>query len=124
MCASFKIPFHSVISKPNPYNQDTNFEKVPLKETYKNGMKDCYVPDLQEYMQISLSLYSVRIFYNKNLFQKLTGLKEPPHEYREFLAICDKIHSQTDSRGQPYISITGSREHTWVWETRMCDPLK
>ena len=57
---------------------------------------------MQEYMSMPLSMFGVRIFYNRDMLKKLTGLDEAPHDYRAFLAACKKITSQKDPQGNNY----------------------
>ena len=117
-------PLSRYVSAPNPYNAGTDLADVPLRQTYKDGMKTAYVAEMQEYMAIPLTLFGTRIFYNKTLLKKLTGLDEAPLDYREFLAVCDKIaHSTNEATGQPYIAIAGSAYHYGQWDPMMFSPV-
>lgn len=109
--------------EPNPHNVGTELEGVPLRETYKDNMRQGYVEDLQEYTLMPLAMFGVRIFYNKDLFQKLTGLDKPPTEYRAFLDACEKIKSQMDPQGNPYVPIACSKWHILHWENFMFEPV-
>jgi hypothetical protein len=51
------------------------------------------------------------MFYNRDLLRKLTGLEEPPDEYRAFLQVCETIRSQTNELGKFYIPVAGSGYH-------------
>jgi len=117
------LPMSASINQPNPYNKGTSLEGMPWRATYKDAMRFAYVEELQEYMQIPLSQFGVRIFYNKDLLRRLTGLKVAPHNYREFLEACRKIKSQVDDRGKPYTPIAGSAYHVGMWDGMMSDPL-
>ena len=117
------IPVTSSVGKPNPWNAGTDFASVPLRQTYKDGMRGSYYEMLQDYMTIPLSQFGVRIFYNKDLLKKLTGLDSAPEEYRAFLAVCAKIKSQKNEKGQEYVPIAGSQYHTWPWEIMLADLL-
>ena len=117
-------PVSRYVNAPNPYNQGTDIADMPLRRTYKDGMKTAYVAEMQEYMTIPLSLFGVRIFYNKDLLKKLTGRDEAPHEYRDFLAVCRQIQSVTNPvSGKPYIPIAGSAYHFSHWDGMMFSPL-
>ena len=65
----------------------------------------------------------MRLFYNKSLLKKLTGLDEVPKDFRTFLKVCEKIRSQKQPNGQPYVAIAGSRYHFIRWEDSMAKPL-
>ncbi|MFH0881288.1 MAG: ABC transporter substrate-binding protein [Lentisphaerota bacterium] len=117
------MPLSRDVYRPNPYNKGTGLEATQLRQTYKDGMRTAYVDEMQEYISIPLSQFGVRIFYNKDLLKKLTGLDEPPHEYRAFLEACKKIGSQTNTAGQFYTPIAGSAYHFSMWEPMMFDPM-
>ncbi len=111
------------VNRPNPHNAGGSLADTPLRLTFKDGMREAYVEEMQEYMSIPLSQFGVRIFYNKDLLRRLTGRERPPEEYRDFLAVCEQIRAQRDARGQPYIPIAGSKYHLPHWEGPMFDPL-
>lgn len=117
------LPLGRHVERPNPYNRGTELENAPLRKTYKDGMRSSYIDELQDYMSVPQSLFGVRIFYNKTLLKKLTGLDVPPREYRAFLATCEKIKTQKNDRGDLYIPIAGSGYHYSWWEGMMFDPL-
>ena len=117
-------PLSRYVYAPNPYNEGTELAGVPLRQTYKDGMKTAYVAEMQEYMSVPLTLFGTRIFYNKTLLKQLTGLDEAPLDYREFLAVCDKIaHSTNEATGKPYIAIAGSAYHFGQWDPMMFSPV-
>lgn len=111
------------VNEPNPYNKGTSLEGVPLRSTFKDGMRGAYVEEMQEYISIPLSQFGVRVFYNRDLLRELTGLDEAPREYRAFMAVCEEIKRHKDADGKPYIPIASSRYHLPMWEGMMLDPL-
>ncbi len=115
------LPLGPYVSRPNPYNKGTDLEGVPLRLTVLDGMQTCYQPEVRDYMGISFSMFGTRIFYNKDLLKKLTGLETCPTNYRDFLTVCEKIKSQKDPTGKPYTPIAGSKYHLPMWETYLCD---
>lgn len=117
------MPLTSYVNQPNPYNKGTDLERTPWRATYKDAMRNSYIDELQEYMLVPLSQYGTRIFYNKDLLKRLTGLDQAPHDYRAFLRACETIQQQRDARGQPYTPIAGSGYHIGMWDWFMCDPL-
>ncbi len=118
------FPLSRYVNAPNPHNADTDIADLPLRQTYKDGMKTAYVTEMQEYMSVPLSLFGTRIFYNKDLLKKLTGRDVAPLDYREFLAVCEQIRSATNAvTGQPYIPIAGSAYHFGHWDGMMFSPL-
>ncbi len=117
------LPLSRDVNRINPYNAGTTIASTPLRQTYKDGMKTAFVTELQEYMSVPLSQFGVRIFYNKDLLKKLTGLDTAPTEYRKFLEVCRQIASQTNEFGKPYVAIAGSGYHFGMWDGMMFDPM-
>jgi len=103
----YLVPLTKFFAEPNPYNAGTELEGVPLTQTMKGG--NAIVPELQENMDISLSRVSVRLFYNRDLLRRLTGLEKPPQELGAFLDVCRKIQEQR------VIPIVGSAYHFGMW---------
>ncbi len=111
------------VNRANPHNAGTELESTSLRQTYKDGMRTAYIDEMQEYVSIPLSQFGVRIFYNRTLLKKLTGLDQAPAEYRAFLDTCRTIASRTNEFGKPYIAIAGSGYHFGMWDGMMFDPL-
>lgn len=84
-------PLTEYVTSPNPYNDHNEFKGVPLRDTTKDGLKNCYNADVQEYMTIGLSQFLVRFYYNKNLLEKLTGRTNAPSNLSEFIQACEQI---------------------------------
>ncbi len=117
-------PLSRYVNTPNPHNAGTDIADMPLRQTFKDGMKTAYVTEMQEYMSIPLSLFGVRIFYNKDLLRKITGSDVAPLDYRQFLAVCQKIRdTENPVTGVPYIPIAGSAYHFGHWDSMMFSPV-
>lgn len=117
------IPLGKYVERPNPHNTGTEHDGVTLRRTYKDGMKTAYIDEMQEYMSIPLSQFGSRVFYNRDLLRRLTGLETPPDDYREFLKVCEQIRVQKDDLGKFYIPIAGSAYHFGMWSGMMSEPL-
>ena len=117
------LPVTTAVNQPNPYNKGTAMEAAAWRTTYKDAMRPSYIEELQEYMQIPLSQFGVRVFYNKTLLKRLTGRSVAPHDYRDFLEVCRQIRSHADSQGKPYTPIAGSAYHVGMWDGMMSEPL-
>jgi raffinose/stachyose/melibiose transport system substrate-binding protein len=116
-------PLTRYVNAPNPHNAGTALANKPLRQTYKDGMKTAYVVELQEYISVPLSQFGVRVFFNQDLLQRLTGQETAPRTYREFLALCQKIAVQKDEQGRFFVPIAGSGYHFGMWAGMMFDPL-
>ena len=117
------VPLTAYVNQPNPYNKGTSMEGMSWRGTYKDAMRNGYVEELQEFMTVPLSQFGIRVFYNRDLLKRLTGLDEAPRSYRAFLTACETIRSRKDERGRPYTPIAGSAYHINMWDGFMCDPL-
>jgi raffinose/stachyose/melibiose transport system substrate-binding protein len=111
------------VNKPNPYNANNELADMPLRNTLKDGMASTYVNELQEFMQIPLSAFATRIFYNEDLLEKVNGTGAPPATFEEFEAVCTKATTMTDPEGRPLVPIVGSKYHFGMWITGMADTL-
>lgn len=116
-------PISRYVNAPNPHNAGTALAEKPLRQTYKDGMKTAYVVELQEYISVPLSQFGVRVFYNRDLLQRLTGRDTAPEDYRAFLAVCAEIQRHRDELGREYVPIAGSAYHFGMWGGMMFDPL-
>ncbi|MEK6793835.1 MAG: extracellular solute-binding protein [Spirochaetota bacterium] len=85
------VPLTEYVTQPNPYNKNNEFAGVSLRDTTKDGLKNAYIPEVQEYMGIGLSQFLVRMYYNKTLLSKLAGYTNAPKDWREFMDACEKI---------------------------------
>lgn len=119
----FFLPLGRYVERPNPHNKDTDFATVPLRKTYKDGMKTAYVDEMQEYMSIPLAQFGSRMFYNRDLLKKLTGMDTPPDEWRAFLKVCEIIRSKQGADGRNYIPIACSGYHFGMMGGLMWEPL-
>jgi len=108
-------------NEPNPYNQGTDLEGVLLRSTIKDGMRWTYIEEMQEYVAIPLSQFGVRIFYNRDLLKKLTGLDVGPTDYRAFITACETIRRQKKSDQEFYTAIAASKYHMPMWDAFMLD---
>jgi raffinose/stachyose/melibiose transport system substrate-binding protein len=93
------LPLSGYISAPNPYNADNDLKDVPWRETMVDGMRGGFKEGLQEYYGVPTTLYSMRLFYNKNLLKAATGSDAPPKTFGQWMAQCDKIKAWADKPG-------------------------
>ncbi len=117
------VPLTSDINRPNPFNVGTKLEGVPFKQTFVDGGRSSYNEELQNYMTVPTSVHAIRLFYNVDLLEKLTGLRTPPKEWNAFLAMSEKIGSQKKADGTQYTPLASSKYHFGVWASTVADPL-
>lgn len=87
----YLTPLSSIVVERNLYNAGTDLENVSWRDTYVDSMEGGYFYHLMEYYSIPLSLNNHRIFYNKDLWIKITGNDAPPESYSDWKAVCHKI---------------------------------
>jgi raffinose/stachyose/melibiose transport system substrate-binding protein len=122
-CSRYFVPLSAMTSRPNPFNQGTELEDVPLRETFIDNLQCAYVAELQDYYGLPMTLVNCRMYYNTKLYKKLTGLDEPPADLRSFLEVCKTIKQQKDPMGRPYIPIAGSQFSYSVLRSWVMTPL-
>ncbi len=110
--ARFFVPLSRYVSEPNPYNEGTEFEGVPWRETFFDGLMSCYNRTLLDYYKIPFSMFTIRIYYNKDLYKKIIGTDVPPKTYQELLDVWAAIKEYANKTGAPIVPIAGSKEQS------------
>ncbi len=111
--ARFFTPLTNYVDQPNPYNAGTDLAGVPLRDTILDGMQgvSSYSPNLLEYYGIPVSMFTVRMFYNRTLWKSLLGDVPPPSNYEEFIATCERIRKVSEAGNLKVIPIAGSKSN-------------
>lgn len=109
--ARFFTPLTREVGEPNPYNKGTALESVPWRETFVDnlGSSLSYNPQLLEYYGIPMSIYTIRVFYNKALYREIAGDAPVPRTYEEFVALCRRTIEFGRAHRRPLVPIAGSR---------------
>ncbi len=113
MLARFFTPLTAVVDEPNPYNEGTSIEGMPWRETFVDGLSGGYNyrPNLLDYYGVALSLHTVRVYYNVDLWKELFGDAPVPANYGEFIARCDDVSAYAKRRGVSLIPIASSKNN-------------
>src|SRR5690606_14866527 len=72
-----------------------------------------------EYYGVPISMFTVRVFYNKTLWREIFGNRPPPRTYEEFLAACEGVVEFSARTGRTLIPISSSRYHAKYLTDRM-----
>lgn len=96
----FFVPITAEVCAPNPYNADNKFKDTPWKETFNDGLQNCYYSELMDYYAVGLSQFTVRLFYNKTLFKRILHTEEPPKDLVQLIEYCDKIQTYVKKRNE------------------------
>lgn len=102
------VPLATYVDKPNPYNAGTELADVPWRDTYIDGMLGGYISELQAQYGIPLSVFTIRIYANRQLMERASGSSQPPTSLREFLDICARIEAYANQHDLNIVPIAGS----------------
>jgi raffinose/stachyose/melibiose transport system substrate-binding protein len=110
--ARYFVPLTEEVAKPNPYNRGTELETLAWRDTFVDGMvKAQGLERLFDYYGIPNSVETKRFFYNKPLYEKMTGRSQPPQNYAELQAIFREVdaYNQTKPSNEKVLAIAGSK---------------
>lgn len=137
------LPMSSVIQKPNPLLAERvrelealegrtpeedywlatcrSLQDLPWMDTFLDGLRAQFNQEAQEYYGIGFSQFSLRMFYNKNLFRAVLGHDRPPRDYRELVEYCERIRAYGKEHGREIYPIASSKYQMEIFKWRyMC----
>lgn len=97
-------PLSEIVARPNPYNVGTPLEGVAWKESFIDGMRGGYRPQLLEYYSIPTTMSTTRVYVNVDLLEKATGSPETPKTYSQYLEACRKLEEYGVRTGEKIIA--------------------
>lgn len=111
LLARYYVPLTPWIETPNPYNAGTALAGIPWRETFIDGLmsEGSFNPRLADFYGVPTALFTIRIFYNRDLLRRITGSEEPPSTYAELIALCERTRAWSEERGLGLVPIAGSR---------------
>jgi raffinose/stachyose/melibiose transport system substrate-binding protein len=98
--SKFFVPLTETIYQPNPYNRGTDLEHQPWKNTFFDGLSSSFDELALEYYSVGLSTFTVRLFYNKDLFMRALGHDRPPANLAELKENCEKLEAWAEAEGK------------------------
>jgi len=109
--ARFFSPLTREVGEPNPYNDGTPLEGLPWRETFVDGLSSplSYNQQLLDYFGIPMSMHTIRVFYNKELYQEIAGDAPPPQTFDELLDLCRQVREFGETHQRVVIPIVGSQ---------------
>jgi raffinose/stachyose/melibiose transport system substrate-binding protein len=121
LLARYCTPISAWVMQPNPYNDGTELEGVPWRDTVVDGMSATMVfsQELQEYYSVPLSMFTVRVYYNRDEWRRLFGERPVPGTYEEFAELCEELAGLTNAEGKRWIPIAGARFSGWTLLNRL-----
>ncbi len=117
--ARYFVPMSDLVDLPNPHNAGTELERVPLRDTFFDGMESCFSQELLEYYGMPLSGFTVRIYYNRDLLRDITGGEKIPQTYEELVALCRLTIEFAKRTGRSVFPIAGSKYNSPILLDRL-----
>ncbi|MBE34043.1 MAG: hypothetical protein CMI16_00500 [Opitutaceae bacterium] len=89
----FFEPITKYVDEPNPYNIGTPLEGMRWRDTFVDGLNtpSTYIDRLSNYYAVTMCSVTLRLFYNPDLLEEITGSHEPPHTYDDMRRIQKQV---------------------------------
>lgn len=109
--ARFFVPITAHVGRTNPYNAGTDLASVPWRDTAIDNMAvwPGYRPELLENYGASVSIFTIRMYCNRDLWRAVLGDTPLPRTYDEFLAVCDRVEAWSARSGRRLLPVAGSK---------------
>ncbi len=111
--ARYIEPITAYLEQPNPYNAGTALENIPWRETFVDGLyaggSFRQFQQLQEYLSVPITVQSIRLYYNKDLYKRIMGGAPTPSTFDEYVELCEEIVRFSNATGQKIVPMAGSR---------------
>ena len=111
--ARYVEPITTYLDLPNPYNAGTDLENVPWRDTFVDGLHGgstfIQFQKMQEYLSLPTALQTIRVYYNRGLYERITGRKTAPSTFDEFLELCRDVRKYSATTGETIVPMAGSR---------------
>ncbi|WFB35581.1 extracellular solute-binding protein [Kiritimatiellota bacterium B12222] len=130
-------PLSNEIQKPNPFIAErivelsqkeslTEAEEAeseyldilvdkPWMDTFRDGLRGQFRPDFQEYFGVGFSTFTVRMYYNKNLFKKVLGHDRAPSSFEELIDFSNQIVAYGEKENITLLPIASSKYQARVF---------
>ncbi len=110
------LPIDRHVEEPNPYNDSTEFENVPWKDTFIDGLccSQSYNTNLLATFGVPVTIVTTRHFYNRDLLQKIAGYPNPPDTFGEFIELCRGVEEYRKKSGEPVFALAGSEVNAYL----------
>jgi raffinose/stachyose/melibiose transport system substrate-binding protein len=108
--ATYFMPLSAEVEKPNPYNAGTSLEGVRWIDTFVNGLANAPgLSSLFDYYAVPNAVVSIRLYYNKDLYQKVTGKTTPPRSYEDLKEVFQAVDAYNKANKTSLVTIAGSK---------------
>jgi len=98
----FFEPISKYVNEPNPYNKGTPLEGMRWRDTFVDGLNtpSTYIDRLSNYYAVTMCSLTLRLFYNPDLLEEITGSREPPLTYEDLRRIQDQVVAYSAREGR------------------------
>ncbi len=98
----FFEPISKYVDEPNPYNEGTPLEGMRWRDTFVDGLNtpSSYIDRLSNYYAVTMCSVTLRLFYNPDLLEEITGRREPPHTYEDLRRIQEEVAAYSARAGK------------------------
>ncbi len=109
--ARFFVPLTTYTEQPNPYNEGTDLAGRPWRDTFLDALTrdPNYSENLLDVYGIPNTMFTIRMFYNRDLMVAITGEDVAPKTYGEFIELCKTTVAYRNASGQRVIPVAGSQ---------------
>ena len=109
--ARYFKPLGAEVDQPNPYNAGTDLAGVPWRETFIDGLSSTtnYSAALLDYFGVPNSMFTFRMYYNRDLWKAVTGDAPTPENFEDFVEICRRTSEYRLPGGERLLPIAGSK---------------
>ncbi|MDA3873839.1 MAG: extracellular solute-binding protein [Kiritimatiellae bacterium] len=138
-------PLSPVVQKKNPFLEkrlreleaQTNLSKPeaelktvledlapkPWMDSFTDGLRSQFQEDFQEYFGVGFTTFTLRMFYNKDLFREIVGHDRAPGNYVELLDISRRINAHSEKTGRNLHPIASSKYQVSLFKSRFLGNL-
>ena len=114
--ARYVEPITAYLGQPNPYNAGTALENVPWRDTFVDGLyagrSFIQFQKLQEYLSIPITVQTIRLFYNQDLYKRIMGGAPTPSTFDEYVELCEEVVRFSSRSGEKIVPMAGSKYNT------------
>ncbi|MDF3128608.1 extracellular solute-binding protein [Kiritimatiellaeota bacterium B1221] len=133
-------PLSNEIQKPNPFMnrrleilsakseltpveaEELEMVKIlagkPWMDSFTDGLRGQFKENFQEYFGVGFSTFTVRMYYNKDLFKKVLGHDNPPSKFEELINVSNAIKDYGKENGIDLLPIASSKYQADVFRNR------
>lgn len=104
-------PLGAVVDEVNPYNAGSALAGQRWRDTFFDGLTTApaYSSNLMNHFGIPFTIFTFRMFYNRDLLREITGADQPPTTAVEWWALGRQAAEFSQRTGRKIYPLAGSR---------------